>query len=391
MDSQVVQNEAGPHRIGGYPVIRVGAISALPTSCKRVRYRKDDCRVCQEICPERAISLNPGPGISSACTECGLCVAACPTQVFSDERREEQELLAGAHSLPREQEGAGQLTICCTKAGDHGSDSLTVSCLGKLSAHFVVALAAMGFQRVTFARGPCGECRLKPSEALFSSTLDTARRILAATGILRFAVQISEGASRGETYRSRRGFFSPIAALLGAAGRAAAGKNTTPPRFRRSTRQISQDLLAEGWVPQDRPLPGRRDLPYGSITIDAAACSTCGICSQVCPTGAVYDTPEPGYRLFWFDPVSCLNCRLCGDACPEGALRFEEEPLLSSLLFGERRVAARVELATCAMCGDEIPAVLRSLCPTCEKRYPGETCSVRVETPAVLQHLQARS
>ena len=60
-------------------------IRILPGLCKRLRFKKSNCRRCVEICPENAISLNQGPTISSSCTGCGLCQTVCPTEVFRHE------------------------------------------------------------------------------------------------------------------------------------------------------------------------------------------------------------------------------------------------------------------------------------------------------------------
>ena len=54
-------------------------IATLPDLCKRVRFRRSNCQRCGEICPDDAISLEPGPVVSDRCSDCGLCQNACPT------------------------------------------------------------------------------------------------------------------------------------------------------------------------------------------------------------------------------------------------------------------------------------------------------------------------
>ena len=53
--------------------------------CQRVRFRKSRCQRCLEVCPQNAISLDPGPILNTRCTDCGLCQNACPSEVFQHE------------------------------------------------------------------------------------------------------------------------------------------------------------------------------------------------------------------------------------------------------------------------------------------------------------------
>ena len=43
----------------------------------------DHCGECARICPEAAITMQPGPRVDpDACTACGACGAACPRRVI---------------------------------------------------------------------------------------------------------------------------------------------------------------------------------------------------------------------------------------------------------------------------------------------------------------------
>ena len=64
----------------------------------------------------------------------------------------------------------------------------------------------------------------------------------------------------------------------------------------------------------------------GQIRIDPGRCVDCGICSSVCPSGAL-QCVAPGWRL-QFDAQRCLVCEQCIPSCPFEAISLELEPTL---------------------------------------------------------------
>jgi polyferredoxin len=64
--------------------------------------------------------------------------------------------------------------------------------------------------------------------------------------------------------------------------------------------------LALGWANQ---------IPLGKMRIDHTSCTSCGLCSKVCPMGITpYKTPNS---------VECIRCDKCIKACPHHALAVE--------------------------------------------------------------------
>ena len=63
----------------------------------------------------------------------------------------------------------------------------------------------------------------------------------------------------------------------------------------------------------------------GQISIDPERCVDCGICSSVCPSGALQSV-APTWQL-QFDAQRCLVCEQCIPACPFEAIALVLNPL----------------------------------------------------------------
>jgi formate hydrogenlyase subunit 6/NADH:ubiquinone oxidoreductase subunit I len=55
-------------------------------------------------------------------------------------------------------------------------------------------------------------------------------------------------------------------------------------------------------------------------------CMSCGMCSEVCPNGAIKvrnNIQDKGYRGYYIDDSLCMNCGLCLDIadCPANAIK----------------------------------------------------------------------
>lgn len=57
------------------------------------------------------------------------------------------------------------------------------------------------------------------------------------------------------------------------------------------------------------------------LQIDAQACTRCGACAEVCPTGALVLVREE--QRFYADAAGCIACGRCAEACPAKVLRYD--------------------------------------------------------------------
>jgi formate hydrogenlyase subunit 6/NADH:ubiquinone oxidoreductase subunit I len=89
--------------------------------------------------------------------------------------------------------------------------------------------------------------------------------------------------------------------------------------------ELSGDIdeldAAEAWLERQGLELNR--LP-GEIRIDPERCVDCGICSSVCPSGALrFDTSAQRLR---FESQRCLVCEQCIPSCPLEAISLVLEP-----------------------------------------------------------------
>ena len=362
--------------LGAVP--RTRAASEL---CKRVRYPKSTCRTCADVCPENAISLNPGPTISATCSDCGLCEIACPTEVFRNEWRTDEHILAEAASfIPREstRRATSALSVGCHRAELQSEGGIRVPCLGRVSENILLGTALLGFDEVVLIKGKCAECPWKQGEEILTHSLNRSRALLELGGGTGVSIRIEEGERRGQDALPRRALFARLGRSLrthmavvlqqqGQAVREALGNERgteadAAPRWEHLRTLLRQLPLNADAVP-------REDwFPWAKVVIDEARCSACGICAHLCPTGAVAQEAQPGCAVVSFRPSRCTNCGLCQEACPEGAIRFEEQVALADAVDDDWHALAQVGMSECLACGTTVRAGNTTLCPTCEKR-----------------------
>ncbi len=89
--------------------------------------------------------------------------------------------------------------------------------------------------------------------------------------------------------------------------------------------ELSGDIdeldAAEAWL--ERQGLGINRAP-GEIRIDPDLCVDCGICSSVCPSGALrYD---PAAQRLRFEASRCLVCEQCIPSCPLEAIALVLDP-----------------------------------------------------------------
>lgn len=290
--------------------------------CLAVLQSRSACKRCLEVCPHEAVRIGRRVEIDEVdCTGCGLCVQVCPSEAL-----EPQTTFESGHDLR-----------CSRVAGEAQS----VHCLGRLQPSDLLRLAG-GRERVTLARGDCGDCPIG------TATVTDAIATVAAEA----------------------------AELAASHGRSLEVEQRETERFdeRGLDRRVSRrELLRGGWRgaqrgaaralapldpgdPDDDSLPGELQRRYRILELAdlepdtpvpwalprvAEGCILCPVCTNVCPTkafGRTFGDDPDDQPVLELDPERCLDCGACVAACPVGVIAMEG-PIAWSELSEGRSVA----------------------------------------------------
>lgn len=338
--------------------LRVSPVIINEDHCVAVRNRNATCRQCAEACLADAITVdrNEATVDATACVNCGVCASLCPTFAISLEDPTRAETLASA--LKASDRASGMCVVACGRAAAwHEADVerfAEVPCLGHVSDGLLVDIASAGLDDIVLVDGGCATCKFGAASPYIDGSVDTAADLLEAAGaevvITRASefpaeVKVSKGQSaiRGEDRRGllfkTGGYVKRVAGnvaqktledKLGGAqkprtlkDRLSAGKSGRMPTFEpQGNFRLIEGMEragadAEALAVSDEPLSTRR---FGHITIDAEACSGCGLCVLFCPTAALshaeFDVPKREDRKYLeFSAELCTQCGMCRDVC----------------------------------------------------------------------------
>lgn len=363
--------------------------------CKRLRHRQSNCRICVDVCPEGAITLDPGPAVSERCTRCGLCQTACPTEVFQREVHSDQHLLGRIAPMLRAERRAGAsraLSVHCVEAEPDRPESVAVPCLGSLTGNFLLGAVALRANPLILVRGDCASCRLRAGEDLFAMATSAFMALAPAARLDCSALKVEQRQRSARASSARRKFLARVAGGGGQGVRdwpapGIENRGPSPDGGARGTgptpgRALLLTLLRGASRAPSSSLRYDARLPWGSVRIDQRECVTCGTCVNLCPTGAITRRIESERLAHHFSSALCVNCRLCQEACPQQVVSFEPEFDARDLVREEARPITDIRLHGCEICGETLPEREGRFCITCQRRgrvenhFPGAVGAV---------------
>ncbi len=328
--------------------------------CFHGRSRTHDCRRCLEICPVGSIrSMDSKISINhSLCQGCGSCALICPSDAFRVVQPSQEELLNSLQSSLKSKlaEGVSSVSLIIfdseTVAGSEFlgmDDRLHTACfkveqIAHVRLEMLLFAVASGASEVLVACDPQNPPAVR--EAV-RQQVEMARAILRGFGLgeerIQFWVVFPEGLNPEEKV--------PRQACIGEqANDAWIAPMTFPNDTGRRTlvHRVAMYLQGRSGVQQScLSLP--KGSPFGTVAVNADACTLCMACVVACPSAAL-SSGDAVPRLL-FREFRCHQCGLCRDTCPEGAIQLIPRLLLGKRETENQAVLREMEPFRCVECG----------------------------------------
>jgi|SRR5680860_220251 len=325
------------------------------------------CKLCIEICPHQAISeyrqLN-----AKECTECGACMAVCPSDGFVDQTMDK------FHDYLFER---NDILLNCPQAIPGGFE---IPCLGMLNRDgwMLLMLLAEG-ESVTIMTGVCAECEDRQACVHSVQAFKRIHREWPNHATIRIQVRPDEEAEPEAKEKI---------------------KSVVPRVKLTGWKQKSRDKIGE-WLPSlaatdtylvpkyrkwliealERKKDGK--IPFLALTV-GDSCTSCGVCAAICPQGALQKREERNpdqsaadrakeekivsLRLI-LEPQKCVQCGRCVEICRPLALEFQLKSMSHRLLTGKILIHEGSP-KYCTRCGKRIFDD-KDLCLACSTGNPG--------------------
>ncbi len=326
--------------IGEYLVDEV--VSCNNSICQYLAPHKTGCNRCAEVCPEQAVSLTEdGVQIDQQrCTECGNCIATCPTGALQYLRFSDQQFL----------EYWAELDVSDTKTvviGDeeqlhhfwwrNGTERFSSTFFLEypnpeaLTSMHLLTLYGAGARRILLLSG-------QPEEEgrAFTEQASQTNQILASLGGDESVIQVTEPENLSAI------LVQPV------------NKQSVRHRVikdqgnRRATLALLLTTLLEDQPPSPPTLTGEAFSTFGTILCDEDSCTQCLACLSCCSIEALQANEE--HFTLISNASHCVQCGSCIAICPENALSSKHGLELNSNFFQAHELS-RAEPARCAGCG----------------------------------------
>ena len=295
------------------------------------------CKLCIESCPHQAISEYRQLD-TKKCTECGVCMAVCPSNGFVD------QTIDKFHNYLLE---SGEIILNCPQAMPLGFE---IPCIGMLDRDGWMTLMLLAKEKpATIVTGVCTDCKDRQACVLSVETFKQIHADWPEHPAVKIQVRPDQGGS-----------IEPM--LNGAGGRKSVLQKNSEVGWRQKSREKIEEWLpsmaedelyaipkSRQWLIEAFEASSEEKLPFYALSV-ADSCTNCGVCPAICPQGALQkreemnsdpETQDPSkedqitsLRLI-FEPQKCVRCHRCVETCRSQALKFKSKRLSHRLLTGK--------------------------------------------------------
>lgn len=300
-------------------------IDFLADLCAHSRNGITGCTRCLSLCPTGAITPN-GDSVQidpAICAGCGQCAAACPTGAAAYALPDVATVAARLRAALKAWHAAGGAVapVILLHDADHGAPLIDAS--GRYGRGLPAHVIPLSLNEITQA-GPEVLAAAFAYGAGAVALLGRAKPLHDVDG-LRAGIDLVAGvsAAMGHGPITLIETDDPDALETALADLLRATLSYPPSSFLPPTDKRGLLVMAFAEMNRAAPIPADtlhlpQGAPFGSVTVDADACTLCQACTGVCPTGALLDNPET--PMLRFTESSCVQCGLCVATCPETAI-----------------------------------------------------------------------
>ncbi len=331
-----------------------------------------DCGLCYGSCPQKAIETQGVDVIinTTLCCGCGACVAACPFRAIDypgySPQQLDQRMADGLSANNTAQPGIVAFVCrnCSMEVSVAEQDKpsfpgnvvcLEVPCRALVSPWLMLRAFDRGAQGLVTVFGS-DRCSTGFDGDSWRADIDFVQGLLVTWGIEAERIKMFSVAGEAADFaKGLEGFTVEINSLVETAF--AQTEATLIPENGLLLPDLIRGMDDKVAGSMKRTVTEGK-VPFGSLAIDTARCSGCGLCALDCPTGALAFTSDEDNNNLFFHHDLCIACGQCPETCPEGCLHLERVLDLDKI---KRPAAVLFEdsVVRCRQCG--VPVASRAM------------------------------
>jgi energy-converting hydrogenase B subunit K len=311
------------------------------------------CRLCIEACPHQAI--NDYREIDSKqCTECGVCMAVCPSDGLVDRNSD------ALHTFI---EASEAVILNCPQAVPMGYE---IPCLGILDRDLWTSLMlAARRKEVKVYTGKCSDC---PDKKACAKSVRAFKEVHADWPD-HPPVFIQVSPDQGEEVQANPSVQNQRPA-----------QGSWKEKGWNKIESILPGLTADEayLIPRTRQLLAKSMEDHSEVKVPIPAlwvndqCTSCGVCAAICPQTALTKKEEGEKFTLIYEPYKCVRCQRCVQICRPEALSFRTQSITHRHFKG-RILLHEGSPRFCSRCGKQVfDRSEPPLCVACASTDPNE-------------------